>query len=97
MSDIHKAKPGDLFMDKYNKLWRVISVCAEPSICMEEVEPDPQSRGPGVMPSMGLFGNYRTRKDGGISGLMWEGFKRIFSPDAPRPTTEASEVKEEGK
>ena len=63
MSDIPSAKPGDIYVDKRGKLWRVVATCAEPTVEVEEIETDDAARG---------------RKSGGVNGFMWHGFKRIW-------------------
>lgn len=64
---VHDAQPGDIYTDANNKLWRVIGYCEEPSVIVQEIEP-----------SLPLDG--KAQKRGGVSGLMWAGFKRIFRP-----------------
>lgn len=63
---VHDAQPGDIYADAQGKLWRVISVCAEPTVTVEEVE---------------KLGQENVRRGGGVSGYMWYGFKRIFRPE----------------
>lgn len=75
MSEVHQASPGDVYVDKYNKLWRVVSTCHEPTVCMEEVEPE-ICGGLGVMQFSGL--RSKAQKTGGMTGAMWEGFRRIL-------------------
>lgn len=71
MNDVHKAKPNDVFVDVDGKLWRVISICGEPTVSMREIECTEQIRaGKTFYPPV--------EKRGGISGQMWEGFKRIY-------------------
>lgn len=67
---VHDAKPGDIYVDASGKLWRVVGVFGEPSVIVQEVEP-------AVVESP-------VTQTGGVSGLMWHGFKRIYSPPAKR-------------
>ena len=55
------AKPGEIYVDKEGKRWRVYGICREPMLFVEEDEPSPP--------------NPVVRKMGGVSGIMWEGFK----------------------
>jgi len=87
---VHDAEPGDIYADGQGKLWRVVGICREPTVTVEEVEPSghssdqPSILGLGAAQAMvggitspkGSF--IRQRKGGGISGLMWDGFQRIW-------------------
>lgn len=64
MSDIHNSKPGDVFVDPEGKLWRVIGTCNEPTVHMREIEPRSITNPQDIR--------------GGIGGLMWVGFKKIY-------------------
>ena len=70
---VHDAEPDDIYVDAAGKLWRVIGVCGEPTVIMREIED--VSRDDGTVP------NPARRISGGVSGLMWQGFKRILRPD----------------
>lgn len=61
---MHDAKLGDIYIDAQNKLWRVRGRCDQPMVFLEEVEPAENA----------------TKRElaGGIDGLMWNGFKRIW-------------------
>lgn len=75
---VHDAQPSDVYVDDSGKLWRVVGVCGEPTVIMQEVETaEPESP---------------VRKNGGVSGLMWRGFKRIHRPEPPRPDPKAYRV-----
>lgn len=71
-------------MDEAGKLWRVIGYCSEPTVTMEEVEPQApinpalMQSGQMISGTPGRIPLHRDRKSGGISGLMWNGFKRIY-------------------
>lgn len=68
---VNDAQPQDVYADASGKLWRVVSICGEPTVCVQEIETTtPDSP---------------VRKTGGVSGYMWQGFKRVFRPD---PRTE---------
>lgn len=87
---VSESNPGDLYMDENGKLWRVIGVLREPSITMEEVEPEPQPNPAYQMggqtgtyqPQPTLPLPYRNKKEGGVSGYMWNGFKRIYKNES---------------
>lgn len=63
---VHDAELGDIYVDGAGKLWRVIAICGEPTVRVQEVE----SLAPGNALTM----------NGGISGYMWHGFRRIYRP-----------------
>ena len=65
--DIRDAKPGDVYAEKDGKLWRVVGVVGEPSVIVEEIE--------------SLSPESPVRMHGGVSGLMWQGFTRIWRKD----------------
>jgi len=63
---VHDAEPNDVYADADGKLWRVVGVCGEPTVIVQEIETQtPDSP---------------VRRSGGVSGLMWQGFKRIHRP-----------------
>jgi hypothetical protein len=64
---VHDAEPGDIYVDAEGKLWRVLWTCREPTVCLQAVEPPPT-----------LLSNGSQQRQGGISGQMWHGFKRIW-------------------
>lgn len=68
---VHDAKLDDLYVDDAGKLWRVVALCGEPTVHVQEVET--------MMPDSPV------RRSGGVSGLMWRGFKRIHRPDEKKP------------
>lgn len=65
---VHDAQPGDVYVDEAGKLWRVIAICGEPTVNVQEVETTTPEN--------------PVRRSGGVSGLMWSGFKRIHRPPA---------------
>lgn len=84
---IADAETGDIYVDKLGKLWRVVGVCREPTVTVEEVEGHlPTS--PNLMQGAAAQAFIatapaapqiiRARQSGGIGGLMWDGFKRIW-------------------
>ncbi len=84
---VHDSNPGDIYADKDGRLWRVISYCAEPTVYMEAVEPDPPMD-PNYAQQLQQIQSqprtielYRQKQRGGVNGLMWEGFKRIYRPE----------------
>lgn len=85
------GKVGDLFLDEKGKLWRVIATLAEPSLTMEEVEPEAQpnpaylgiiNQQMGQAQTPTTLPLPRRRKiDAGVSGGIWIGFKKIYSAE----------------
>lgn len=89
---VHDAEPNDIYADEQGKLWRIIGVCHQPTVIAEEVEGtlnDPNaprhdfavhpgglsSIGQTLMPRASII---KARKSGGVGGLMWKGWKRIW-------------------
>jgi hypothetical protein len=64
---VHDALPSDIYVDEHGKLWRCMSICNEPTRYFQEVE---------------SAGHSPQSKSGGVSGLMWNGWKRIYRPEA---------------
>lgn len=60
---VHEAQPMDVYTDENGKLWRVVGIFGEPAVIVEEIE----SKSP----------ESPVRMTGGVSGLMWNGFKRV--------------------
>lgn len=88
---VHEAKSGDVYVDATGKLWRCIATCTEPTVTFEEVEgrtPEPVSH---LNAQVALMQTYpviprrvpilKDRQSGGVRGLMWEGWKRIWRPE----------------
>lgn len=83
---IHDAEPGDIYVDARGKLWRIISTCREPTVTAEEVEGqvEPFKLEPANDQAQAAYYAYqvpqiiKARQGGGISGLMWQGWKRIW-------------------
>jgi len=63
---VHDAELGDVYVDDAGKLWRVVGICGEPTVIAQEVET--------------LTPESPVKKSGGVSGFMWNGFKRIHRP-----------------
>lgn len=83
------AELFDVYVDDSGKLWRVIAVCRDPTVTVEEVEPSGHSSDPGPyyrdsmigvgVSTLTVPGTFiRKRMDGSVGGAMWNGFKRIF-------------------
>ena len=68
MTPLADAKPGDIYADANGKLWRVAWCCDQPMVHMDAVEQSQQYHGTGIV----------EHQQGGISGCMWDGFKRIW-------------------
>lgn len=88
---VHDAEPGDIYTDESDKLWRIVGVCREPTVIAEEVEgtlrdpnkPPPLTSAAAVnMTNVGTFIRHaeivKARKSGGMHGLMWTGWTRIW-------------------
>lgn len=85
---VHDAEPMDIYADAQGKLWRCVGICREPTVIFEEVEghtPDPV---PAYLMNQSALTNanatpprvpiIKDRQSGGVTGIMWEGFKRIW-------------------
>jgi len=69
MTDIHKAKPKDIYIDESGDLWEVTWTCDSPTVCVERIyRPTAKVRNEE---------HYRIEKQGGINGYMWKGFRRL--------------------
>lgn len=68
---VHEAQPMDVYVDAHGKLWRVVGIFGEPSVIVEEIE----SHSPSTP----------VRMTGGVSGLMWHGFKRVVRYEEYQP------------
>lgn len=91
---VHDAQPADIYVDKQGKLWRCVGICHEPTAIFEEVEgrtPDPPEWASAGVGGTGFYPDHvflshgprkveiiRARVSGGVTGLMWEGWKRIY-------------------
>lgn len=90
---VQDAQPMDIYVDKQGKLWRCIGVCSEPTVMFEEVEGHTQAPSnnallggaQGVCFTPQAPAIFKDRQSGGVSGLMWDGWKRIFRNE-PKPT-----------
>ena len=71
---VHDAEPNDVYVDEDGKLWRVLGTCGEPTVIVQEVEP--------------LAPDSPVKLSGGVSGLMWRGWKRIHRQPKPVPPSE---------
>lgn len=103
---VHDAEPGDIYADEQGKLWRIVGVCHEPTVIAEEVEGtlhDPHAPAApnaaqaigvgwaqGLMPRASI---QKARRSGGMGGLMWNGWQRIWHNDwrAKQPPMPGSE------
>jgi hypothetical protein len=68
---IRDAEPSDIYVDERGKLWRVVGTWQEPVVIVEEIE--------ATNPNDAL-----RRMTGGVSGVMWCGFQRIYR-QPPKP------------
>lgn len=91
---MHDAELSDIYIDAEGKLWRCIATCNEPTVSFEAVEGYVQQPANNINAGAGqaVGGLYiqpqasiiKPRKTGGISGAMWNGWKRIHRPE-PAP------------
>ncbi len=65
---VRDAKPGDIYTDAFGNVWKVLSTCAEPTVHMMMID-DPRRHENDIRP----------HQHGAVSGLMWQGFKRILT------------------
>lgn len=87
---VHDAEPSDIYTDKYGKLWRCIGICREPTVTFEEVEGRTIAPSQSNQMAQGTLASYapsappiiRDRKNGGVGGLMWDGWTRIWRKPA---------------
>lgn len=76
MAIVLDAQPGDIYVDENGKLWRVQWVCSQPTIGFEAVEGTPYVSQDDERTAL----LNKTKKEGGFSGLMFDGFKVIHRP-----------------
>lgn len=90
---VHDAEVDDIYVDKQGKLWRCVTTCQQPTVTFEAVEGYVPSANPAgnaaAQFNVGAFVPHtpeivKPRCNGGIGGLMWEGWKRIWRPDSAR-------------
>lgn len=86
---VHDAEPWDVYVDSAGKLWRCVGICREPTVIFEEVEGrTPEPRNEWALSQAAAMANVnctpaptpiiKDRKAGGVTGLMWQGWKRIY-------------------
>lgn len=63
---VRGANPGEIYEDDEGHRWLVTSVCNEPTVGMQRIEPRWHDGGPAPF-----------SQRGGVSGLMWKGFRKI--------------------
>lgn len=89
---MHDAELSDIYVDAEGKLWRCIATCSEPTVSFEAVEgyvqqpPNNMNAAAGqavaglyISPQAAII---KPKKTGGVSGAMWDGWKRIFRPES---------------
>lgn len=102
MTTVHDAQLADVYVDKQGKLWRCIMTCHEPTVTFEAVEGYVPSSNPGLQGAAQAQANWpppppqivKPQQRGGINGLMFDGWKRIFRPsptDRPAHTESAGQ------
>lgn len=85
---VHDAEPNDVYVDGSGKLWRVVWTCHEPTVGVEAVEPSGYLPGPDgaidAATGSSLTGSFiREKRSGGVSGQMWQNFRRVWRRDDP--------------
>lgn len=71
---VHGAAPGEIYEDAQGNRWIVMWTIREPSLCAQRLQP--RYRPDDDMPQ---------QQSGGVSGLMWQGFKKVLeAPDEKR-------------
>jgi hypothetical protein len=82
---VHDAQLDDIYVDKHGKLWRCVMTCHEPTVTFEAVEGYVPSSNPAANAAAQAMPYYppspqivKPQQRGGISGLMFEGWKRIW-------------------
>ena len=99
---VNDAATGDIYVDAQGKLWRIISVCHEPTIVAEEVEgtledPNHCAAPYAAAPAANLVWNgghlsariRKTLRSGGVSAVIWHGWNRIWRPQSTSATVSA--------
>jgi hypothetical protein len=64
---INAPEPGQIYEDANGDRWLVKHCCMEPSVTMQRIEPQ---WGEGHPPPF--------EQGGGVTGLMWQGFKKVL-------------------
>lgn len=70
---VRGARPGEIYEDKNGYRWLVTSTCDEPTVHMQQIVP--------------IWGEDQPRppsQGGGVTGGMWNGFKKIADAAEPR-------------
>lgn len=63
---IEDAQPGDVYVDEHGILWSIVGLIREPAIVARR------------MIVSGVEDDKHEKIVGGVSGTMWDGFKRIY-------------------
>lgn len=69
---VHDAEPGDIYIDAHGDVWKVVGICKEPTVTMDYLGES------GAKEARDRL----SRLSGGVGGLMWNGFKRIYRKEA---------------
>ena len=80
---IKDARPGDIYVDEFGKVWRVMSYCSEPTVGMERLElADDIRNSPVTLPH---------KKHAAVNAELWSGFKLLHVAKPPKARTYAGE------
>ena len=71
---IRPESPGEIYEDKNGNRWLVMSLCNEPTVKMQRIVAH-WSEGQPVP----------QQQEGGITGLMWDGFKKVLDAQRKKP------------
>lgn len=71
MTTINDAEVGDIYVDSGGKLWRVTSVCREPTVAAEEVEGT-------LCPAKSWSHIHKVQHEALTSDQRWQGWRRIW-------------------
>lgn len=74
---INPQSPGEIYEDNKGDRWLVVSMCQEPTVTMQQIQPvwhDSDAR--------------PYQQGGGVTGLMWQGFRKIADAPTRHPIQE---------
>jgi hypothetical protein len=66
---VHEAEPGDVYVDGQGELWKIVGICREPTVIADRLTT--------AFEREGGAGIGQQRQSGGVSGLMWNGFRKL--------------------
>ena len=69
---IRPESPGEIYEDRTGQRWFVVSLCNEPTVTMQQIQPHWGENWPAP-----------NKQSGGITGLMWDGFRKVLDASSP--------------